>query len=263
MVIDVTTFNGEEELFEIRYHILKDFVDEFRVVEFDQTFSGKPKEFTFTAIKEKYPKVKYCPIDETVWSKYKDLAISSPNTEYGKGAEHLVREFCQKESIKDCLTDLNVEDVLFIGDCDEIWNPKHKYVRLPLKLQLQVYSYYLDNRSNEQFWGTLVVQYKDIKDQCLNHLRSDTKHRTEKYPSGIVLGWHFTSMGGAENVKKKLTDSYTSDSYASPQVISNLESNINANKDFLARDFNYTKDISEWPPYLKDNRLKYLHLLKP
>ena len=125
------------------------------------------------------------------------------------------------------------------------------------KLRLRVYSYFLNNRSDEKFAGTLVGKWGDIKEQCLNHLRSNTKW-TDDY-----LGWHFTSMGGYENVKKKLTDSYTSDSYASQQVISNLESNINANKDFLARDFNYTKDISEWPPYLKDNRLKYLHLLKP
>ena len=56
MIIDTTTFNGERELFDIRYNVLKDYVDEFRVIEFDQTFSGKPKESTFA---QKYDKVSY------------------------------------------------------------------------------------------------------------------------------------------------------------------------------------------------------------
>ena len=254
MIIDVVTYNGERELFEIRYNILKDFVDEFRVIEFDQTFSGKPKPRLFT---QNWPKVKSYYITEDIWSKYEELAKSSPNTEYGKGAQHWVREFCQKESIKDCLTDLGGDELLFIGDCDEVWDPGYIIYQIPTKLHLRVYSYYLNNRSSEEFWGTLIARYGHIKDECLNHMRTNAV----KYPG--YDGWHFTSMGGHENVKKKLTDSYTEDSYASPQVISDLESNINANKDFLARNFNYTQDISEWPQYLKDNKFKYRHLLKP
>src|SRR3990167_5149673 len=102
-VIDVCTYNGEKELFEIRYNILKDFVDEFRVIEFDKTFSGKSKNSTFN---QHWHKVNYYYITEDIWSEYEDLAISSPNTNYGKGVEHWIREFCQKESIKECLTDL-------------------------------------------------------------------------------------------------------------------------------------------------------------
>ena len=251
-IYDICTFNGESELFDIRYNILKDYVERFRVIEFDKTFSGKPKESTFN---QKYDKVEYFYITEDIWGKYQALAQSSPNTEYGRGAEHWVREFCQKESIKDCLIDLKDDDLVFVGDCDEIWNPELTYVGLPKKLKLQVYSYYLNNKSSEEFWGTLVAYYKDIKNQCLNHLRSDTKHRTEK-----EFGWHFTSMGGHENVKKKLTDSYTEETYATREVLDNLEQNINGNVDFIGRHFDYKKDNSEHPEYLKQNVDKYLHL---
>ena len=47
MIYDVVCYNGEKELFEIRYNILKDFVDEFIVVEFDKTFSGQLKPWHF------------------------------------------------------------------------------------------------------------------------------------------------------------------------------------------------------------------------
>ena len=186
-VIDCVSYNGEHELFDIRYNVLKPFVDEFRVIEFDKTFSGKPKRPTFA---QEWLKVKSYYVTEDMWSKYEDLAKSSPNTEYGKGASHWIREFCQKEAIKDCLADLKDDDQVFIGDCDEIWNPNLVYVDLPKKLKLHVYSYFLNNKSSEQFWGTIVAHYGDIKDNCLNHLRANAP-KTE-----LEFGWHFTSMGG-------------------------------------------------------------------
>ena len=265
MIFDIITYNGEEELFEIRYNVLKDYVDEFRVVEFDKTFSGKPKESIFN---QNWPKVKHYFITEDVWSKYREVAKQSPNTEYGKGAEHWVREFCQKESIKDCLTGLGNLDVMFIGDCDEIWNPeyvnslKYKYYGFPKKLKLGVYSYWLNNKSSEQFWGTIVARYigdvkdKDGRENCLNHLRVGAPRSSEEF------GWHFTSIGSPGILRKKLTDSYTEESYATKSILDNLEQNINNNKDFLGRDFTYQVDESEWPQYLKNNREKYKYLLK-
>ena len=75
-------------------------------------------------------------------------------------------------------------------------------------------------------------------------------------------GWHFTSMGGYDKVKEKLTDSYTEDSYATEQVLNNLSNNIKDNKDFLGRDFEYKINESELPKYLIDNKERYKHLFK-
>ena len=252
MTFDVITYNGEKELFEIRYNTLKDFVDEFIVVEFDKTFSGKPKTCSFQDAKlHLLPKVKYCFNDLNIWLKYKELAESSPNT---KGAEHWKLEFMQKESIKDCLTHLKDDDLVFIGDCDEIWNEFALSLKGVYKLRLKVYTYYLNNRSSEEFWGTLVAPYKKIKSECLNHLRTRAKKTYEDY------GWHFTSM--ASDLKRKLEDSYTGDSYASLYVMEHLEDNIKNNRDFLGRNFTYWPEEGNWPKYLTDNRQKYKHLLK-
>lgn len=255
MVIDVITFNGEHELFEIRYNVLKDYVDEFRVIEFDKTFSEKPKEPTFKY--QDWPKVKYYLNAENVWGKYEELARKSPNTQYGKGAGHWITEFCQKESIKDCLADLKDDDLVFIGDCDEIWNPttwESEEPELPelAKLKLRVYTYWLNQRSSEQFWGTIAGEYKYIRDRCLNELRSSA------WKTKNIYGYHFTSI--ARDLHKKLTDSYTEESYATKAVLDNLKENIENNKDFLGRDFTYRIDESEWPQYLKDNKKKYQHL---
>jgi len=137
-IIDVCAYNGERELFEIRYNILKDFVDEFRVFEFDKTFSGNPKKSTFN---QHWHKVNHYFVTEDIWSKYKDLAISSPNTDYGKGAKHWITEFCQKESIKDFLTDLKDKDIIYIGDCDEIPNADIEKIKQTKEIKTHVTLY--------------------------------------------------------------------------------------------------------------------------
>lgn len=277
-VIDVVTFNGERELFDLRYNILKDHVDEFVVIEFDKTFSGEPRVINEESISFfwQYDKVTHRIHTEEDYEKYREMAEQSPNT---VGADHWKREFMQKESIKDAISHAKDEDILFIGDVDEIWNPKYteyfKVVsRWGIKNHLKVYTYYLNNSSTERFWGTYVGRFSPIKDSVLNHLRSHaTKPQTDKEydNSGELVdkkkkwpptGWHFTSMGGPEVLKKKLTDSYTQESYATPQILGNLAYNIEQSKDFLGRNFTYALDESEWPQYLKDNRDKYKHLIK-
>lgn len=261
MIIDCITFNGENDIFDLRYGILSPYVDEFRVIEFDQTFSGKPKKAQFD---QNWAKVKHYFIAKEQWSKYEDLARSSPNTQYGQGARNWIREFAQKEAIRNCLEGISDEDIVFIGDCDELWDSKCLKslnelcnLGISVKLKLQVYSYYLNNQSNEEFWGTIITKYKDIKNECLNHARSFNCFKSSDY-----FGWHFTSMGGHGNVQKKLIDSYTNESYATQSVLDNLENNIKNNKDFLGRDFTYKIDETLWPQYLKDNRDKYKHLCK-
>lgn len=254
-IIDVTTFNGEYEILELRLNILNDFVDQFIIVEASTTFSGKPKPLYYERDKERFKKfhhkIKYFIISEDYTSDEIRQAKKSSNTQ---GASHWKREFLQKESIKKALTHLHDDDICFIGDVDEIWE-KVRF-DLPLKLKLRVYTYHLNNRSNEIFWGGIMARYGTIKDGCLNHLRTTIRE------SSNYLGWHFTSMGGYKELDRKLSDSYTSESYYTPWVKANLHINIEDNIDFLNRDFKFYKDESEWPQYLKDNRKKYERLLR-
>jgi hypothetical protein len=206
---------------------------------------------------DKYPKATFLYRDTEEYNE-EDIALaeSSPNT---KGAPHWKHEFLQKESIKYGLQDLKDDDIVFIGDVDEVWDPRHSrllHAGEPVKLNLLVYTYYLNNRSSEQFNGTLCGSWKYIKGECLNHLRSNA------WKAALPMGWHFTSMGGPEALKKKLTDSYTQESYATPEVLANLEYNIEHGRDFLGRNFSYTLDESDWPEFLKQNRDKYSHLCR-
>lgn len=257
-IIDVFTFNGEYDLLEIRLNVLNDYVDQFVIIEAPTTFSGKPKPLYYELQKDRYSqfhdKIKYFVIDEFYTKEEIAQANSSPNTQ---GASHWKHEFLQKESIKKALTHLNDDDTVFIGDVDEIWDTKEHYAMFPMKLKLKVYTYYLNNRSTEEFWGTYVNKAKYILGQCLNHLRTNGDCKTVG-----TYGWHFTSIGGYEEVKRKLTDSYTTETYADERVMNNLKDAVFNSTDFLGRGFSYHIDTSDWPIWLKENKDKYKHLMR-
>lgn len=258
MIYDVFTFNGEYDLLDIHLNVLKDYVGKFVIVEFDKTFSGKDKPLYFKGVQDKYADfpIEYHTFSESFWEKYRGLAESSPNT---IGADHWKREFMQKECLKDALESCKDDDLIFVGDTDEVWEPvlaeAAKDFTVVNKIKLRVYSYFLNNSSSEEFWGPIVGKWGFMKKQCMNHLRSHPNYKTPN-----EWGWHFTSQGGLDEVRRKLSDSYTEDSYWNPQVQTHLEQNMAQNKDFLGRDFTYIIDESEWPQYLKDNREKYKHL---
>lgn len=262
MVIDVFTYNGETAVLKLHLATLYDYVDKFIIVEANKTFTGNPKPLYFFR-DERYfkpwlKKIEYYIVNEwddpTIWEK----SIDSPNTQ---GASHWKREFYVKESIQKALIANKVqdEDLLFIGDVDEIIDPHAKYEsETPIKAKLRVYAYYLNNLSNEEFYGTLIGEYKDIKGKCLNHLRSDTK----LYSKGDYLGWHFTSMGGVDEIRRKLDDSYTAETYNTFEVQQKLPERYKQATDYLGRDFIFNIDESKWPEYLKTHRDKFQNLCK-
>lgn len=254
MIYDAITFHNEYDLFDLRYRMLSPFVDEFIVVESPSSFGGLPKELNFPKIKDKYPKVKYY-INPDVYTMEKvEFARASPNT---NGVDRWVHEFLQKESIKEALTHLRDEDIVFVGDVDEIWSPEliNNYEKIR-KLKLRVYTYYLNMRSDEQFWGGIQCQYKDIKDECLNHLRNASPEKnTEDY-----CGWHFTNQGGVQAVKEKVYDQYNPEVFNDDTYV-NVENRF-GKVDYVGRNFGLWVDESDWPQFLKDNREDYKHLMK-
>lgn len=125
MVIDIFSYNGEADILEIRLNILDSVVDQFIICEGDETTAGVPKPRYFEENKERYakwlPKIKH-----HVFSPYTDPALSflvdqSPGVP--KDMHWWRREFIQKESMRYALTHLHDEDMVMIGDVDEIPRP--------------------------------------------------------------------------------------------------------------------------------------------
>ena len=248
MIYDCFTFFNELDLLEIRLNILDQHVDYFVLAESYETFSGLNKSLYYLENKERFKKWNHKIIHHI---NGKHLATDS-----------FQRAFFQKESIMNSLTHLSDNDVIYYGDVDEIWIPQEIDDVKIFKLHQLNYAYYLNNRSSEQWIGTFVGKYKNVKPKGLNHLRANPEY----YKTNG--GWHFTNMGGLEQIKRKL-ESYDHQEFNTSWIKDTLEQRLKEGKDFVGRShdwqgkpFSYHIDESELPFFILESKEKYKHLFK-
>lgn len=282
-VYDIFTFFNELELLELRLEMLDSVVDKFVLIECVETFSGNPKPLYYEENKSLFKKYHHKIIHHVTYDppkSFDDLRnrILDPNVDHltkqicyqaltsnnvPAGELHWLKEFYQKENIRRPLVGLEDGDLCFVTDLDEIWNPELDYSKIEdhkiYKLKQLAYSLYLNNRSSEPWAGTLLTRYRNIKNSCLNHLRTPSKTPYEYIENG---GWHFTFMGGVDQIKLKI-ESYGHQEYNNDEIKNSVEQNLSSNKDVLGRNqFQFWIDESELPAYLINNKQKYKKFFK-
>ena len=241
-IYDLFCYNGEADILEIRLNILDPYVDFSVLGESEQTFSKRRKSLYYAEQKERFAK----------W-KDKIIYVKIPNF-LARDSFHMAS--LQKDYLRTALKDCQPDDIIYYGDCDEIWTPQKEEG----KLRQLNYSYYLNNRSSEDWQGTNMVKYGNIKD--LNELRAD---------HSIVLengGWHFTNMGGADEIRRKL-DNYDHQEMNTEenrrlieQRMENGEDYAGRNVDWQGKPFMFWTSEVDLPQYLLYNKDKYKHLWK-
>lgn len=240
MIYDLVTYNNERDILDIRLALLEPYVDKFVICQSYQTFSGKEKPIYGLP---NNPKI---------------ISILSPNI---KTTDSFERAAHQKDCLRTYLAFVaQDEDIVYFGDVDEIWKPQEINDDKVYNLKQLNYSYYLNNRSSEEWIGTIVGKWKTIKTNTLNHWRAT---HTNVLENG---GWHFTNMGGAEEIKRKL-ESYDHQEYNKDEIKEDLEFNIKNGFDYVGREVDWQgKPFEMWksevdlPTYLLDNKDKYAHL---
>ena len=276
-IYDTFIFFNELDLLEIRLNMLENVVDYFVLVESTKTFTGVSKPLYYEENKDRYKsfekKIIHIIVDDMP-DTFEELAtrvggeldksifhdcLTTPNVP--KGEVHWLREFYQKEQIKKGLLGIDDNDFVFISDLDEVWNPN---LNLNLesegiyRLHQKVYTYYLNNRSSEDWYGTIATKYKNIKNYSINHIRTPNRNRYEVVNNG---GWHFTFQGGEANIKKKI-ESYGHQELNNESIKSNILNRINSNSDVFGRGHRLWVENDFLPDYIKNNREKYKELLK-
>lgn len=246
MIYDTFTFFNELDLLEIRLNILDGFVDKFVICEARETFSGKPKPLYYQKNKKRFKK----------WAnKIIHLVPQNIRTD-----DPFQRAGFQKDFIRNSLS-LQDDDVFYFGDLDEIWKPQEVKDDKVYNLRQLNYSYHLNNRSSEEWIGTIVGKWGTIKKNSLNHWRAN---HTNVLENG---GYHFTNMGGMEQILKKL-ESYDHALETNTQwVRDNLQTRIENGEDYLGRANDWKgKPFKMWieekdlPQYILENKDKYRHL---
>jgi len=199
MIYDLSMFFNENDMFELRYRILRGVVDKFVVVEAAEAFSGQLKGLTFDGFNRDKDGVTYYALPQ----------LEPPYTDVASGWQ---REKTQRDAmlIAAKYAGAGPDDVLFCSDVDEIMRPEmvadmaaststgHKRLNLDF--------FYYDVTSYLGLWphGTTVgtlAQYEEIGGT--HAMRSWPHHR---YGDRMIqnAGWHFSYFGGMTAIRKKV-----------------------------------------------------------
>jgi len=281
-VTDSFIFFNELDILEIRLNTLNDKVDTFILVESTVSHSGKEKPLFYEENKKRFEKfnhkIVHCVVEDTPNSfEEAQQRFLSPKDELEKnilmyclttsnvppGETQWLREFYQHESVRRgmLMANLQDDDVCFVSDVDEIWNPEVNYeiddfsVR---KLRQNVHMAFLNLRSSEEWIGTYYTKYRNIKNASANHFDTVAKTKHVIVENG---GWHFTYQGGLERIKTKL-ENFGHQEYNNDQVKDLVSKRLERGEDVLGRPFSCVIEDINLPDYIKNNRQKYNHLFK-
>jgi beta-1,4-mannosyl-glycoprotein beta-1,4-N-acetylglucosaminyltransferase len=258
-IYDIFTFNNELDILEIRLNILNDYVDYFVIVESTETFSGFEKPLHYELNKDRFKEFNHKIIHYVVRDTPKgfddrecdqdihNLACNSDNVT--RESLCWLKEFYQKEMIKKPLSILDNDDICFVSDVDEIWNYNLKYdigdgIYKP-KINL-CYINYFNVRTDEDwtfFTGPIVAKYSNIKNECLNHLRTHRK-MNHKYIFIENGGWHFNALGGLNQKMESFKHPVYTQDY------------------MLSRENGSRIDETDLPEFLLKNKEKYKNFFK-
>jgi len=290
-IYDAFIFFNELDLLEIRLNILDPYVDHFVLLEATETFSGYKKPLYYQENKERFErwqhKIVHYVVDDTPRDEDELRERLAKNTGLDDLGREIInnaltsrtvgkdtsdkripawlREFYQKESLRKALVGLDDEDICYVSDLDEIWNPEIliDYSKDDVfKLKQLPYMYYLNNRSDEDWFGwagTIATKYKNIRNGCINHLRTDGMTRHVVLRNG---GWHWGMQGGHEGAKRKIVEGNHPAWNRPDKTLPTLEESIRNNVDFKGRNLKLWVDESDLPKYLLENKAKYARLFR-
>lgn len=212
---DCFLFFNEWEVLEIRLNELYDHVDQFVIVEANESFRGLPKPFNFEKKRELYSKFE----DKITYIKVEGHFETDNTWE---------RRAFQLNSLLSGLTECQEDDIIILSDVDEIPNPesiewfKNNSYELPralrirfkqspckypkaLSLRQTMYRFFINRcvpkGSPGQPWiGPAIFHYAHFTHFQPEQIR--ILSRSSCFPI-IDSGWHFTSMGGFDRMFEK------------------------------------------------------------
>lgn len=201
-IYDLTLYNGEWEQFEIRYRELEDIVDQFIVFETDQSMNGKKKPFHTTLERSHYPKLRHV---------QREVAQSIGPNFTSWDIERFHRDYLIT------LTDEvhgSPQDLLLLSDIDEI--PSYKSVAFTrdllcsdneyntvYKFEQRMFYYYFNTPLHVDWHGTRMLKRRTLMQNFDGEL---SRVRHADGPLIKNAGWHFSTLGPAENIANKITD---------------------------------------------------------
>ena len=259
-IIDCITFFDNNFMFDLRFNILKDYVDFFVICESKFDHRNNPKKLNFDLSFLKEDKIKYLILEEPF-----------PNN-----LEIWKNQAIQREFLLNSLDSFVAEDdYIFFSDPDEIPDPKIlKNFQLNKKYGIFFqkcfnYKFNLFNSFETPWEGSRVCKKKDLK--SIDFMRQKVRSRNLKYnffrfdkEKNIEIfkngGWHFNNIMKPEMISLKLkTFAHSEFSEKKFSDVELIRSKIEKKIDLFGRGHQYKKVELDntFPKYLVLNYEKY------
>lgn len=220
-IFDCFIFSREFDLLEIRLHELANVVDFFVIAESATTHQGKPKPLFFQENQERFA---------AFADRIRHIVVGQMPKGGGQ-ADHYRREYHQRNALLAGLDDARPDDFVLLSDVDEIPRAasvkdatEHPYSRPAVHCFEQKMFKYFINLQHEDSWsrtGPRLCRRRFLRSmQALRSVRSPASDPIKsmlrwlsacnqmRRPIRRILhadaGWHFSSVGGAEEVAQKL-----------------------------------------------------------
>ena len=227
MIVDCFTFFNEFDLLELRLRTLEDAVDRFVLCEAPFTFRGEPKPLYFRA----HPPERF--------ARWRDrmtvLTYPGPPSE-----SPWINEWGQRDFLATALADCAGDDLVLIGDCDEIPDPRCAR-RRPAAGGMLVHRMMLAaGYVNRVYAGGAATWDGTRAGTVATFARYGTLSAVRKRPAAeceiVASGWHFSSLGGAAVMERKMR-SYSHSEFDLPYF-----------RDLRRLEVVYQSDNAEWLP---------------
>lgn len=256
-IYDCFIFNDEFDVLDIRLATLYGTVDRFVLCEGTRTHSGKPKALHFDKNKERYAKylnkITYVIVDD--YPKFPE-----PADLQSRADQAWARERHQRDGILHGLQGCKDDDIILIGDADEIASPEAIKNYDPsqglCRLKQRLFYYYLNCENKDGWDWQKIAPYKIVKELTPCGVRYPPAGDT---PLIENAGNHFSFLGDAENAIKKITD-YAHVEFCNDEILNKerIEQLISEGRDIFGRDLKYefVEIDDSYPAYVRERAIE-------
>ena len=265
-IYDCFMFSDEKMILDIRLNVLNEYVDHFVIVESKFKHNGniKNKNFNISDFSKFKNKIIYIYLDREPANL---VVVDDKNNEDKKNKNLLhntyLRENSQRNMINEGISSANSEDIIIVGDIDEIPNLEglnFSDIKNHLVIFKQKMFYYkLNLFYKELLWtGSRACKknklkspqwLRNVKNKKYPFWRIDTLFSDKKYNNVMFInngGWHFTNIKTPEEIFLKLnTFLHNVDFKLSGLNLSDIKKMVSEKK-ILYDHFADQKKIDKW-----------------
>ena len=246
MIYDCVMFNDELDILELRFAYMYDKVDKFVVAESSLTHSNFDKPLYFKNNSKRFTKYQ----DKIVYLEVPPV----PQKDSWEG------EFYQRNYLKTALKDCSDDDLVIIADIDELIDldelEKNGKLAAPGMIEMPMYYYFLNLKTQVNWLRTLVSPYKYLRDFDIgDRLKYPDLNPVILKGNGAALGWHLSYMFGWDTgLYVSKLKSFSHQEFNTPYYLDEkrITTCLQLGVDFLERNSVYevVNTKKEFPPAL-------------